>query len=326
MIRRRVVSIAVITAAIAIVLMAIPAFAQSGSPFGVAAPDGAGGVPATGLGATILAWQSGFYRSLSAAIRAAKTDGTAAFTLIGLSIAYGVLHAAGPGHGKAVISSYLLASRETLRKGIGLSFAAAAVQALVAIALVGLLAMLLGATAPDIDRAARQLELASYLCIIAVGAWLCWRKGATLWAVLARRFGWPGTALGHSHGPGCDHAIAPDPQRLAGQTGLGSAVGVVASIGIRPCTGAIIVLAFALAQGLFYLGIVAAFAMALGTAATVAIIATIAVGAKGLAVRLAAPGSVVAGALLAALEAAAALAVLLLGVSLFFGLLAQGPG
>jgi ABC-type nickel/cobalt efflux system permease component RcnA len=312
--------------AITLMVASTAVLAQASSPFGVAAPDAAGGAPTTGLGAMILALQSSFYRGLSSAIRAYKTDGWAAFTLIGLSMAYGVLHAAGPGHGKAVISSYLLATSETLRKGIGLSFAAAAVQALVAIAVVGLFAIVMGATARDIDEAARRLELLSYLAILAVGLWLVARKGLSFWAILARRFGWPGATLAHSHGPGCDHAIAPNPQQIAGPLGFGSSLGVVMSIGIRPCTGAIIVLAFALAQGLFFLGIVATFAMALGTAVTVAVIATIAVGAKGLAVRLAAPGSFGAGVALSLLELGAALAVVLLGASLFFGLLAMGPG
>ena len=51
-----------------------------------------------------------FYRALSGLIRAAKTDGSAYWSLIGISFIYGVFHAAGPGHGKAVISSYMVAN------------------------------------------------------------------------------------------------------------------------------------------------------------------------------------------------------------------------
>ena len=82
-----------------------------------------------------------------ALIRAAKTDGSAAYTLIGISFVYGIFHAAGPGHGKAVISSYLVANDETWRRGVALSFASALLQALTAIAIVGIAAVLLGATA-----------------------------------------------------------------------------------------------------------------------------------------------------------------------------------
>ena len=84
----------------------------------------------------ILAKQSEFYREMSATIRAAKSDGSAVWTLLGISFAYGIFHAAGPGHGKAVISSYLVANEETARRGIVLSFASALLQALVAVAIV----------------------------------------------------------------------------------------------------------------------------------------------------------------------------------------------
>ena len=84
----------------------------------------------------MLAKQSEFYREMSATIRAAKSDGSAVWTLLAISFAYGIFHAAGPGHGKAVISSYLVANQETARRGIVLSFASALLQALVAVALV----------------------------------------------------------------------------------------------------------------------------------------------------------------------------------------------
>ena len=90
----------------------------------------------------ILAKQSEFYREMSSTIRAAKSDGSAVWTLLGISFAYGIFHAAGPGHGKAVISSYLVANEETARRGIVLSFASALLQALVAVALVAVLAWL----------------------------------------------------------------------------------------------------------------------------------------------------------------------------------------
>ena len=94
-------------------------------------------------------------------IRAAKTDGSAVWTLLGVSFVYGIFHAAGPGHGKAVISSYLVANEETWRRGIVLSFASALLQALVAVAVVGIAAVLLDATAGHV-HAERVIEIASY--------------------------------------------------------------------------------------------------------------------------------------------------------------------
>ncbi len=79
-----------------------------------------------------------------------------------ISFAYGIFHAAGPGHGKAVISSYLVANEETARRGIVLSFASALLQALVAVAIVGVFAWLLNATAKTMCGAEKAIEIASY--------------------------------------------------------------------------------------------------------------------------------------------------------------------
>src|ERR1700739_3758128 len=104
------------------------------NPFGgpPAAPDAQGG----GIVGWLLTKQSEFYRQMSSTIRAAKADGSAVWTLLAISFAYGIFHAAGPGHGKTVISSYLVANEETARRGIVLSFVSALLQALVAVALV----------------------------------------------------------------------------------------------------------------------------------------------------------------------------------------------
>src|SRR6187401_1174601 len=132
----------------------------------------------------ILARQSEFYREMSGTIRAAKSDGSAVWTLLGISFAYGIFHAAGPGHGKAVISSYLVANEETARRGIVLSFASALLQALVAVLIVGICAWLLNATAKTMCGAERAVEIASYALIAAFGFRLVWTKGGGFMRVL----------------------------------------------------------------------------------------------------------------------------------------------
>ena len=134
----------------------------------------------------ILAKQAEFYRMLSGTIRAAKADGSAAWTLMGISFAYGIFHAAGPGHGKAVISSYLVANNETWRRGIALSFASAILQAFTAIAIVGIAAVLLGATAHMMGNTVRVIEMVSYALIVLIGLRLLWVKGRAFLRLL-----WP---------------------------------------------------------------------------------------------------------------------------------------
>src|SRR5208282_3657893 len=97
--------------------------------------------------------------------------------LMGISFLYGIFHAAGPGHGKAVISSYLLVNEETWRRGVALSFASAMLQALTAVALVTIAAVLLGATAKMMGDTVRVIEVASYALIVLLGARLFWVKG-----------------------------------------------------------------------------------------------------------------------------------------------------
>ena len=111
---RRLATVALIAALVLAASALASAWAQIG-PLGGPRPP-----PADGVIGWLFAQQALFYRALAGMIRAAKTDGSAYWGLIGISFLYGIFHAAGPGHGKAVISSYLLANEETWRRGIAL--------------------------------------------------------------------------------------------------------------------------------------------------------------------------------------------------------------
>src|SRR5215470_3173378 len=184
--RRRVVHIALLVTVIAGLLFAAGlldgAFAQAG-PFG-APRSQAPAPPVGGVVGWIFAKQAEFYRQFSSLLRAAKTDGSAAWTLFGLSFLYGIFHAAGPGHGKAVISSYIVANNETWTRGVVLSFASALIQALVAVVLVGMAAAVLNATAATMGRAVNVIEIVSYSLIIVIGVRLLWVKGRAFVALL----------------------------------------------------------------------------------------------------------------------------------------------
>ena len=159
------------------------AFAQAG-PFGAPRPQ----APAAAAWAACSAGSSPSRRNsiaqFSSLIRAAKADGSAAWSLFGLSFLYGIFHAAGPGHGKAVISSYMVANEETWTRGVVLSFASALLQALVAVAIVGIAAALLNATAATMGRAVNVIEIVSYSLIILIGVRLLWVKGRAFIAAL----------------------------------------------------------------------------------------------------------------------------------------------
>jgi nickel/cobalt exporter len=297
-----------------------------------------------GFAGWILAKQAEFYRMLSGLIRAAKADGSAAYTLLGISFLYGVFHAAGPGHGKAVISSYLVANNETWRRGIVLSFASAILQALSAIAIVGVVAALLGATAKAMGNTVRVIEIVSYALILLIGLRLLWVKGSAFLRALRLKEGPHAHDRTHDHthehGHGhhhhhdhhhdhghdasaWSHGHAPEPSELAGAHWLRRGLTAIVAVGLRPCSGAIIVLVFALAQGLFWIGVASTFVMGLGTAITVAAIATLAVAARELAGRLAKAKPGFGVIMLRGLETAAALVIVLFGAALLTGYLAS---
>lgn len=329
------------------------------NPFGAPKQAVAAEPEASGLIGWLLAKQSEFYRQMSSTIRAAKSDGSAVWTLLFISFAYGIFHAAGPGHGKAVIASYLVANRETARRGIALSFASALMQSLVAILIVGISAWILNATAKTMCKAEGAIEIASYGLIALFGLRLVWVKGRTFIRALQAAQPVPAIAgvphdhhdhdhhhhhdahdhghdhhdHGHAHAhhhhahdhihdEHCGHSHGPTPSELAGPGGWRRGFAAILTVGIRPCSGAILVLVFALAQGLFWAGIAATFLMGLGTAITVAAIAVIAVSAKDIAGRLSA-GRDGGGALfMRGIEFGAAALVLLFGAGLLFGYIA----
>jgi len=276
-------------------------------------------------------WQSHFYRQLTGAVRAWQQDGWAAWLLLGLSFAYGVFHALGPGHGKAVLTAYVLANRETVKNGALLALLSAFLQALVAIALVGIAAGVLNVSGLALTRATWWLEIASYAMMVALGAWLVFRQMIRpVWRWFTQRLARASAASvqddashsgqskpqanhdhhghhhhhdhhhvhahaahpahresgatelatrlqphdTHQHDEHCGHLHAPDPALLTGRLTWSKASSAILAVGLRPCTGAIFVLVFALAQGFFIAGVAAALAMGLGTGLTVAALTT----------------------------------------------------
>lgn len=300
----------------------------------------------------LLSWvaekQRGLQRQLADSVKRLK-DGNAVaagLLLAGFSFLYGVFHAVGPGHGKAIISSYVVSNEATVRRGVLVSFLAAGLQALTAIALVSVLLLALNTTGMQVTAWANTLETASFALIALVGLYLLTTQLLRLWR---RRRGEPVSPFidahdGHEHAHGhhkhdhgnhnhahhhhdhvhdenCGHIV--DARTLAGPFSWTKTLAVALSVGIRPCTGAILVLVFALAQGLFWAGVAATFAMALGTAITVAILATLALGSRELVLKLGGGNAAWAETVWSLCAIGGALIIFLFGATLFLASL--GP-
>jgi ABC-type nickel/cobalt efflux system permease component RcnA len=247
--------------------------------------------------------QAAAHRQLAAAVRRFKGADpfSAALLLAAISFVYGVLHAAGPGHGKAVITSYVLADGRTVRRGVLLSFLAAGIQALSALVLVAVLILAMRSTGMQLRVMEAWLETASWGLVALVGAWLLYYQLRTALAPAAHSHAHGGHHHhGGSHGDHHHHhddascdvcAHLPAPSQLQGDWSWRRAFALAFAVGIRPCTGAILVLVFAIGQGLWWAGVFSTVAMALGTAITVSVLATMAVGFREAARRLARGGS-----------------------------------
>lgn len=140
--------------------------------------------PPSGLLAGLYFWladqQRQFIAKLAATLRDIKSGNAvlASLVLIGFSFAYGVLHAAGPGHGKAVVSSYILADGQTVRRGVQLAFLSSFVQALSALTIFTVVMFIAGSVGPraQIASAEAWIERVSWAIVAAFGAWLLFRQ------------------------------------------------------------------------------------------------------------------------------------------------------
>ena len=223
--------------------------------------------------------QRDLHRDLAGAMRAVQRSGGAAFwSLVVLGFTYGVFHAVGPGHGKVVISTYLATHESRLVRGIALSLLSSLVQGLTAILLVGGVALVMQRSMRESQSLGVWLEVLSYGLVILIGLFLAWRG--------ARRLirGWrqataAAAACCHGHGPTASDLEAP----LSG----GQLVAMILSIGIRPCSGAILVLVLAFALEQLWAGIAAVAAMSVGTGLSISGLAALSVFARKGAIRLA---------------------------------------
>ena len=270
--------------------------------------------------------QQAFYGSMSGALRQIKTSSpyAAAWTLMFLSFGYGAFHAAGPGHGKTVISAWLLATENELKRGIVIAFFSSVIQAVVAILLVSVLLLVVasaGSTARDV---AGFLESASYAMIGAMGLYL-------IWTALRPKTHHDHHEHGHHHhdhvhDEHCGHAHVAEAKQVQGEWSLTKAFSLAFAVGIRPCTGAILVLILANALGIYWAGVTSTLVMAFGTFLTVSVIAAIAVYSKKLAMRLAARDDKWLGWFAFALRLSGGLAIAGLGGLLFWGSLGTTTG
>lgn len=244
--------------------------------------------------------QRDYHRELTSALKSLSQEGnreTITALILG-SFLYGVFHAAGPGHGKAVLTSYLLSHGENLGRTLSLATLAAFCQGMVAILIVYGLIYLAGWLPRETSSAVQWSERFSFFLVAVLGAWLAFRALKAIYRFWRTRRHFVSITQDHdalhTHGTdtsSCGHDHLPSAKQVDTASDWRGMIGVALSIGMRPCSGAILVLVFAKAFGIAWSGVGAVFAMSAGTAITVASLALLAIKARGIASSLAKNGT-----------------------------------
>ncbi|WP_312952124.1 nickel/cobalt transporter [Superficieibacter sp.] len=235
-----------------------------------------------------ISWQRGMNQQLSGLLQAVSLNPSrAGMSLLLFSFMYGVLHALGPGHGKIVITTWLATHPSKLRSSIGLTLAASLLQGLVAIILVVVVLTLLQLPARMLHLSSYWLEKGSYALVGVLGIFLCWRALKKLRALLRKPVFTAFAPHHHHHANcGCGHQHMPTPGQLENTDDWRARLMIIASMGMRPCSGAIMVLLFSKVVGVFSWGVMSALAMAAGTSITISSLALLVHSFRSLAVKL----------------------------------------
>lgn len=233
-------------------------------------------------------WQREVNIQMSTLLKAVAENPTkAGGTLLLFSFVYGVLHALGPGHGKVVITTWLATHPSKLKPAIGLTLASSLLQGLVAILLVVVVLSLLALPARQLHLSGYWLEKGSYLLVGVLGLLLCWRALKRLRQLLqAPKFRAFTPHHVHHDNCGCGHQHLPTQSQLQNGGDWRARLVIVLSMGMRPCSGAIMVLLFSKVIGVFAWGVASALAMATGTSLTISGLALLVHGFRQLAVKL----------------------------------------
>ena len=233
-------------------------------------------------------WQREVNQQMSGLLKAvAENPAKAGGSLLAFSFVYGVLHALGPGHGKIVITTWLATHPSKLKSSIGLTLASSLLQGGVAIALVVVVLSLLQLPARQLHMSSFWLEKGSYALVGVLGLILCWRALKKLRALLKKPT-FKSFTPHHVHDEhcGCGHQHLPTQEQLQNGDDWRARLMIILSMGMRPCSGAIMVLLFSKVIGVFGWGVASALAMAAGTSLTISTLALLVHSFRQLAVKL----------------------------------------
>jgi nickel/cobalt transporter (NicO) family protein len=209
----------------------------------------------------IIATQRDVNREINRRLVAIRDGEGAGVILAGLVIAflYGIFHALGPGHGKTVIVGYFLGRGGSIRRGIAMASWIALSHVVGAVAVVVIVHAVLSEIYVTPVEEMLSLRLVSYGAILLIGL-------AMLATAIRRRGGEAAACRQHGHEHSHGHS------RGEGAHGTGEQRLLAIAAGFLPCSGAILILVFALTNGILLTGLAMTLFIALGMGLTLALL------------------------------------------------------
>lgn len=248
----------------------------------------------------VLALQKQFNQQLSEQLRALPHSTLqAGLGLILLSFLYGIFHALGPGHGKVILSSYLALEKTQLKQALKITFASSLLQALVAVLSVSIIIVAFTLSRRYLNLTIQWVERGSFILMITLGLYWAYQAFRAYNAASKTPKIRQIRPLAPTHVPlapphfshnttqcSCGHHHTPSVAQMQRSQNWQSRLMLIVSMGIRPCSGAILMLFLAYTLNLYPWGVVSTFAMSLGTAITLSLFAAVVLFARRQAVGL----------------------------------------
>jgi nickel/cobalt transporter (NicO) family protein len=271
--------------------------------------------PIATIGRALLAFQRESNRLIAEHMKAIRDGETAGPLLIGLvlAFAYGVVHALGPGHGKVVVASYFLGRDAQIGRGLMMGLQIAVFHVLSAIVIVALADLVLRQAFGSAPAEVAGVRLTSYGLIALIGATMLFQ------AIRRSRLRRAGIEVGHDC-CGHDHSHADHHHGKHAHGARRAQEGALSlGVGIVPCTGAVLILLYALANDILLPGLLLVVAIAAGMAITMGALGMLSILARNaVTARLEAAGSGGNGTFAVVSDYGGALLITVIGAALFW--------
>jgi len=193
----------------------------------------------------LVSWQYQLNNYISSTIRSVNDENSlsASFLVLLIAFLYGVVHAAGPGHGKALVAFYFTSNKSDYKKAFKMGYMISIIHALSALVFTfGIFFILKTMFRKNFNEFSQMTMQISAVMIMLVAIYIIY------------------------------HAIKDKNAKEKDETPKNkSEVAVAFSAGVVPCPGVMTIVLFCIVLGQYLLGVLAALMMSIGMGLTISI-------------------------------------------------------